>query len=49
MVSHRTAAVLWDLLSPDAESEVHVTVLGRNPGVDVASTSTECDGSPRRR
>ncbi|MGZ4215500.1 MAG: type IV toxin-antitoxin system AbiEi family antitoxin domain-containing protein [Solirubrobacteraceae bacterium] len=32
VVSHRTAAELWALLSPEAESDVHVTVLGRNPG-----------------
>lgn len=32
VVSHRTAAELWGLLPPEAGSETHVTVCGRNPG-----------------
>ena len=31
-MSHRTAAELWGLLPPEADSATHVTVCGRNPG-----------------
>lgn len=32
-VSHRTAAVVWQLLPATPDPELHVTVAGRNPGV----------------
>ena len=32
VISHRTAAVLHDLIPADEAAEVHVTVAGRNPG-----------------
>jgi very-short-patch-repair endonuclease len=32
VVSHRTAAELWAMLTASGASDVHVTVLGRNPG-----------------
>src|SRR5690348_15401497 len=31
VVSHSTAAELWGLLPPEASSETHATVCGRNP------------------
>ena len=32
VVGHRTAAELWALLPPEADTDIHVTVCRRNPG-----------------